>query len=71
MARLSAAPGLLRSASRSKRAKVTFSYLRNSHNKCGCYHFTGRTDYHCAEIECGHWRVFAYFAHDDDKGFPV
>lgn len=39
MARLSAAPGLLRSASRSKRAKVTFSYLRNSHNKCGCYHF--------------------------------
>lgn len=32
---------------------------------------TGRTDYHCAEIECGHWRVFAYFAHDDDKGFPV
>lgn len=39
MARLSAAPGLLRSASRNKRAKVTFSYLRNSHNKCGCYHF--------------------------------
>ena len=39
MARLSAAPGLLRSASRSKRAKVTFPYLRNSHNKCGCYHF--------------------------------
>lgn len=28
MARLSAVPGLLRSASRSKRAKVTFSYLR-------------------------------------------
>ena len=38
MARLSAAQGLLRSASRSKRAKVTFPYLRNSHNKCGCYH---------------------------------
>lgn len=23
----------------SKRAQVTFSYLRNSHNKSGCYHF--------------------------------
>lgn len=39
MARLSAAPGLLRSASRNKRAKVTFSYLRDSHNKCVGYHF--------------------------------
>lgn len=27
--------------------------------------FSGRTDYQCAEIECGHRGVFARFAHDD------
>ncbi|EAO3141905.1 hypothetical protein FQO02_03045 [Salmonella enterica] len=26
---------------------------------------SGRTDYQCAEIECGHRCVFVRFAHDD------
>lgn len=50
-------------------------YLFNSHRGFDageCHHriissptFSGRTDYQCAEIECGHRCVFARFAHDD------